>query len=118
MRDRFQRFTSRFAVRNKFARQFAAAAALLLLAGPAYPQVNAPTLQKPDPDAKQNTSPTMPSTGESLSEKLDKSGGVIQPPAGVDPQINLPAKDPGVGSSMPVIRPPGSPGGDQSVQPK
>jgi len=55
-------------------------------------------------------------TGEtSLSEKLARSDGVICPPANVDPEIKA-ATPPG--GSMPVIPPPGSPGGDQSLHPK
>ena len=55
-----------------------------------------------------------PSAGENLSEKLDRGNGVICPP-NVDPGIKAPT--PNVGK-MPVIPPPGSPGGDPSVQPK
>src|SRR4029079_3986592 len=51
-----------------------------------------------------------------LSDRLARSGGVICPPEHVDPEINQPT--PPTGGSMPVIPPPGSPGGDQSVQPK
>lgn len=53
---------------------------------------------------------------DDLSEKLARSGGVICPPEHVDPEIRQPT--PPVGGSMPVIPPPGSPGGDRSVQPK
>ena len=53
---------------------------------------------------------------DDLSEKLARSGGVICPPEHVDPEIRQPT--PPTGGSMPVIPPPGSPGGDQSVQPK
>ena len=53
---------------------------------------------------------------DDLSEKLARSGGVICPPDHVDPEIRQPT--PPTGGSMPVIPPPGSPGGDQSVQPK
>jgi hypothetical protein len=53
--------------------------------------------------------------GRSLSEQLAQSGGVICPPAHVDPEIKLPTPETG---RTPVIPPPGSPGGDQSVQPK
>jgi hypothetical protein len=52
---------------------------------------------------------------EQLSEKLDRSEGVICPPAGVDPEIASPPPD---GGKMLVIPPPGSPGGDQTVRPK
>jgi hypothetical protein len=53
---------------------------------------------------------------DDLSEKLARSGGVICPPEHVDPEIKQPT--PPTGGSMPVIPPPGSPGGDQSVRPK
>ena len=53
--------------------------------------------------------------GDTLSDKLAQSGGVICPPAGVDPEIHEPTPP---GGPMPVIPPPGSPGGDPSVQPK
>jgi hypothetical protein len=53
---------------------------------------------------------------DDLSEKLARSGGVICPPEHVDPEIKQPT--PPTGGSMPVIPPPGSQGGDQSVQPK
>ena len=50
-----------------------------------------------------------------LSDKLAKSDGVLCPPSNVDPEMRAPA--PNVGST-PVIPPPGSPGGDQTVRPK
>jgi hypothetical protein len=53
--------------------------------------------------------------GRNLSEQLAQSGGVICPPANVDPEMKVPTPDAG---RTPVIPPPGSPGGDQSVQPK
>jgi hypothetical protein len=56
------------------------------------------------------------SDNQSLSDKLGKSGGVICPPNNVDPNMTAPA--PQGGSKMPVIPPPGSPGGDPHVQPK
>jgi len=54
-------------------------------------------------------------TGQALADKLAKSDGVLCPPSGVDPEIRVPAPD---GGKMPVIPPPGSPGGDPSVRPK
>jgi len=54
-------------------------------------------------------------TGEPLSDKLARTGGVICPP-NVDPEIKAPT--PQSGNKMPVIPPPGSPGGDPSIQPK
>ena len=57
------------------------------------------------------------SSTEPLSEKLDRSGGVIHPPSGVDPGISQ--APPAIGSqSTPVIPPPGSPGGKPGVNPK
>ena len=53
---------------------------------------------------------------DDLSEKLARSGGVICPPEHIDPEIRQPT--PPTGGAMPVIPPPGSPGGDQSIQPK
>jgi hypothetical protein len=57
------------------------------------------------------------STGEAphLSDQLARSDGVICPPPGIDPEIHAPAPEVG---RMPVIPPPGSPGGDPSVRPK
>lgn len=54
-------------------------------------------------------------TGESLSDKLARTDGVICPPR-VDPDIRVPA--PNSGATMPVIPPPGGAGGDPSVRPK
>ncbi|ABD86559.1 hypothetical protein [Rhodopseudomonas palustris] len=52
---------------------------------------------------------------EPLGDKLARSDGVLCPPAGVDPEIRAPTPDVG---NMPVIPPPGSPGGDPTVRPK
>ena len=52
---------------------------------------------------------------QSLSDQLSQSKGVICPPAGVDPGIAVPLVG---GGRMPVIPPPGSPGGDPYIQPK
>ena len=60
---------------------------------------------------------TSGSSGEPLSDKLDRSGGVIRPPAGVDP--GLTQSPPQSGSSkMPVIPPPGTRGGEPEINPK
>ncbi len=52
-----------------------------------------------------------------LSKKLNENEGVLKPPHGIDPQMHQqpPAN---TGDKMPVIVPPGEPGGDQSIQPK
>jgi hypothetical protein len=68
--------------------------------------------QTPGAAQKPCSEPGDPS--KTLSEKLDQGGGVICAP-NVDPGIKVPAPDTG---KMPVIPPPGSPGGDPNVQPK
>jgi len=52
---------------------------------------------------------------EPLGDKLAKSDGVLCPPAGVDPEIRAPTPE---GGNMPVIPPPGSPGGNPGIRPK
>jgi hypothetical protein len=52
-------------------------------------------------------------TNKTLSEKLDQTAGVICPPD-IDPAIKAPT--PNAGKTP--IPPPGSPGGDPTVQPK
>jgi hypothetical protein len=54
---------------------------------------------------------------KSLSEQLDEDKGVIKPPPTGDSEIHTTAPNPNPGT-MPVIPPPGTPGGDESVQPK
>ena len=53
--------------------------------------------------------------GKSLSDRLARSDGVICPPSHIDPEIKAPTPP---GGPMPVIPPPGSPGGDPSIRPK
>jgi hypothetical protein len=62
----------------------------------------------------QGTTATDP-RAEPLSDKLAKSDGVLCPPTGVDPEIRAPTPKTG---NMPVIPPPGSPGGDPTIRPK
>ena len=76
-----------------------------------------PTADKP----AQRTVPQDPATSgsstEPLSEKLDRSGGVIHPPSGVDPAMKQ--EPPAIGpQSTPIIPPPGTPGGKPGVNPK
>jgi hypothetical protein len=84
-------------------------------ATPSPPANNcAPTQSTP----QGNIEPKGTTTGqraEPLAEKLAKSDGVLCPPAGVDPAMHAPTPDAG---NTPVIRPPGSPGGDPTIRPK
>jgi hypothetical protein len=54
---------------------------------------------------------------ETLSEQLDRDKGVINPPPVGDAEIHTTVPNPDPGTTR-VIPPPGTPGGDQSVQPK
>ena len=87
----------------------------------------APKAEQLDPNAcaQSDTPSTMGKGGEvdqqtqdaqeNLSDKLARSDGVICPPKNVDPEIKQPTPP---GGAMRVIPPPGTPGGDQSIQPK
>jgi hypothetical protein len=70
------------------------------------------------PAAAQPTDPKACSeqerSNQTLGEKLGQSNGVIYPPE-VDPGMKAPTPEAG---KTPVIPPPGSPGGDPTVQPK
>jgi hypothetical protein len=101
-------------------------AAVLMLAMPtalaqserpaAPPSVSPPARSECSPDVGRTTPRSPETTGSrSLSEQLSESKGVICPPAGVDPGISVP---PVGGGRMPVIPPPGTPGGDPNVVPK
>ncbi len=57
------------------------------------------------------------STGGTLSDKLERTEGVIRPPQTATPDITVPAPVPEPGTT-PVIPPPGSPGGNPQIQPK
>jgi hypothetical protein len=71
---------------------------------------------KPCPPGVGNNVASNETTGSAtLSDQLSQSKGVICPPAGIDPGISVP---PSGGGRTPVIPPPGTPGGDPSIQPK
>ena len=75
--------------------------------------------QGQDPPGADEQDQAPPSSGEdqNLSEQLDRNKGVITPPATGDTEIYTEAPNPNPGTT-PVIPPPGTPGGDQSVEPK
>jgi hypothetical protein len=68
--------------------------------------------QNPEPP----TTPAVPPASGTLSSDLNRSGGVIKPPTGIDPEIKQ--APPPTGATMPVIPPPGTPGGNPAVKPK
>ncbi|HZP75889.1 MAG TPA: hypothetical protein VFB45_07100 [Pseudolabrys sp.] len=97
------------------------AAALLFAAHSAWAQ----NAQQPNMDAKgcagaeqlkpgEQGGPPQTEGSGNLSDKLARSNGVLCPP-NVDPNITTPAPETG---RMPVIPPPGTQGGNPSVQPK
>jgi len=112
---------------RSFAFWLAAGVALPWLAAaqnpqPAPPQdthapVAPPSASQPPPEQIAPGSGSSTDTpGTTLSDKLSKQQGTLQPPA-VDPGIQAPLPHSAQGT-MPVIPPPGSPGGNQKVQPK
>jgi hypothetical protein len=81
---------------------------------------NMPPLQQMPPEKVEpkGIQPQDPSsTGSTLSDKLEKSDGVIRPPATATPDMTVPAPVPNP-NTTPVIPPPGSPGGNPQIVPK
>jgi len=71
-----------------------------------------PSTRAPGPKSEPST--TGSASNENPTDKLARGDGVLCPP-NVDPGMTSP---PPRGGNTPVIPPPGSPGGDPSVQPK
>ena len=85
----------------------------LLGAAAVMPLLALPSAAQSD---KQTPPPSVVSRqGGSLSEKLNTTSGVIHPEGSVDPDMQ---KTPSVTGAMPVVPPPGSPGGNSDVVPK
>jgi hypothetical protein len=97
---------------------FILGAATTMAAAQSQSPVSPPTVQR-DPACPPGVGADPPTVGSgdsaTLSDKLAESKGVICPPAGHDPEMTVTPPDTG---KMRVIRPPGTPGGDQSIQPK
>src|SRR5215218_475562 len=92
-----------------------------VVAEPSLAQTS-PRVAQTDTRQSESTGPQDPrSTGSTsqstkpLSERLNESGGVIRPREDVAPDIAI--RPPDVGT-MPVIPPPGTPGGNQAIEPK
>lgn len=95
-------------------------AATLLCACGGTQEVRAQAAGQAPPQVQEDV-PAQPPGAGSLSDQLNRSKGVITPPAAVsnaDPGIVKPPPDTGTTTTMPVIPPPGTPGGDPNVQPK
>jgi hypothetical protein len=78
--------------------------------------LGAPALAGVRAAADQPATPAVPPASGTSSSDLSRSGGVVKPPDEVDPAMKR--TPPPSGARMPVIPPPGTPGGDQSVKPK
>jgi hypothetical protein len=80
----------------------------------------APNMPPPAATVPEKIDPPLdpaPDMTGTLSDKLNKTDGVIAPPSGVDPEIHKQAPE-GNSGRMPVIPPPGSPGSSSNVDPK
>jgi len=84
-------------------------------APPGPPEVMEPPTENPAPTPDPSTGGAQPK--EPLSKELKEGEGVLEPPRGVDPEIQKPAPHDFQGKTS-VIPPPGEPGGRQDVQPK
>ena len=82
---------------------------------PQTPGPTPPPTPTPSPGPNTPGSPAIP-RGETLSEHLDRTDGVIRPPPVGDPDIVQ--QPPDTNATIKVIPPPGEPGGDPNVQPK
>lgn len=79
-----------------------------------HPPVASPSAPQPPPEQIAPKADTL--KGTTLSDKLSAQQGTLRPPA-VDPGIAAPMPQHSQGT-MPVIPPPGTPGGNQKVVPK
>ena len=80
-------------------------------------QWHRPTHRQPPPEQIAPADRTPGTAGDTnLSNRLSRHRGTLQPPS-VDPGIHVPIPPQSQGT-MPVIPPPGTPGGDQRVVPK
>lgn len=97
----------------------AASVAVFLTLPASAQKADAPALEHRRPPTLPDEKPTSPNTGESLSDRLKRSDGVIAPPDSGTPDMRVdPPAGPGAGGSMPVIPPPGTPGGAPAPNPK
>jgi hypothetical protein len=81
-----------------------------------HPTVAPPSASTPPPEQIAPPDKKPPPGNTNLSETLSEQKGTLRPPP-VDPGIQAPLPPRGQGT-MPVIPPPGTPGGDQRVVPK
>jgi hypothetical protein len=104
-----------FFPRRGYMRFFAAILAVNLAggAGAAAAQTPPPP-DKPQSQIPEKVAPPLENGGK--DNDFQREDGVTKPPGNVDP--GMAEKPPETGGRMPVIPPPGSPGGNPSLQPK
>jgi hypothetical protein len=75
------------------------------------------SVQAPDPRQDPRSTGATARPGENLSERLERTEGVIRPPTDLNPdsRVKPPVPEPG---TTRVIPPPGEPGGNPLLQPK
>ena len=83
--------------------------AIVLIAGPAAPQTRPPSDPSPVPprqEQREGDNVARPGSrdGETLSDKLGRTDGVIKPPDDATPSMRIPPPDPGP-RTTPVIPP-------------
>ena len=81
------------------------------------PRLAAPNAAKPPPEQVRPPSGSAEQNDGNMSDRLSRQQGMLQPPT-VDPGIHAPLPSQSAPNPMPVIPPPGSPGGDPKVVPK
>jgi hypothetical protein len=69
----------------------------------------------PEENAPTQFDSQVPSRSQNLSERLDRSDGVIRP-RNVDPEMHVPP--PATSDKMPIVPAPGTSGGDPTLNPK
>lgn len=123
-RREYSMYFSRFIVRPSSRLPALPVSLLIIMAGiySVAAETTPPPVVPQDPSTTEELHDTTPVPSEdkpapNLSKELKEKEGVITPPRGVDPEIKKPTPE-NFSSDMPVLRPPGEPGGDQSVQPK
>jgi hypothetical protein len=106
--DSLQRVAVAFAV--------VAAAAWTMVAYSVADTIGAPA-ETPSQQKVLEAEPGSGSSTEPLSDRLDRSRGVLRPPGGIDPGLTQAPPPSGPNSTL-EIAPPGTPGGKPGANPK
>jgi hypothetical protein len=77
----------------------------------------ADSIGRPDPTQDPRSTGSVGRSGAPLSDKLDSTDGVIRPPHNIAPDMSVQPPTLSQGT-MRIIPPPGSPGGNPTIDPK